>query len=273
MILPKEDKYYSTKTKMKEQIVHLLGGRVAEKLTLHDISTGASNDIARATEIAKDMVTKYGFSDKLGTVNYSSSDEVFLGKDFSTRKNYSEEIASAIDEEVKRIIEEAFIEAEKILIENEEKLHVVAKSLLEVETLDGEQFEKLYVGAMTPLELASNVKQKEDAIREANEKESEEAERLRKLERQRQREKQRAQNRRSYEPVSGDSEADVDDDETGSGDVDDDDLDKIDDDDDDYEYDDSKYYEEDESDYEYDDGYDDDNDKKHNEDKGELREK
>ena len=89
MILPKEDKYYGTKETMREQIIHLLGGRVAEMLTLDDISTGASNDIQRATDIAKEMVTKYGFSDKLGPVNYSSSDEVFLGKDFSTRQAYS----------------------------------------------------------------------------------------------------------------------------------------------------------------------------------------
>ena len=86
MILPKEDKYYGTKETMREQIIHLLGGRVAEMLTLDDVSTGASNDIQRATDIAKEMVTKYGFSEKLGPVNYSSSDEVFLGKDFSTRQ-------------------------------------------------------------------------------------------------------------------------------------------------------------------------------------------
>jgi len=183
MILPKEDKYYSTKTRMQEQIIHLLGGRVAEKLTLHDISTGASNDIMRATEIAKDMVTKYGFSEKLGPVNYSSSDEVFLGKDFSTRQNYSEEVASAIDEEIKRIIEEAFSEAEKILIENEEKLHIVAMSLLELETLDGEQFEQLYTGEMTVEEVSCEMKQKEEAIKEANEKEAAEAEEIRRKER------------------------------------------------------------------------------------------
>jgi len=190
MILPKEDKYYSTKTKMKEQIIHLLGGRVAEKLTLHDISTGASNDILRATEIAREMVTKYGFSEKLGTVNYSSSDEVFLGKDFSTRKNYSEEVASAIDAEIKSIIEEAFAEAEKILTENEKKLHIVAASLLEVETLDGTQFETLYTGEMTSEELVLDIKHKEEQIKEANEKEAAESERIRK------REKRRARRRR-----------------------------------------------------------------------------
>ena len=115
MILPKEDNYYGTKTKMTEQIVHLLGGRVAEKLTLDDISTGASNDIMRATELARDMVTKYGFSEKLGPVCYGQTDEVFLGNDYHSRKNYSEEVAAEIDEEVRRIVEEGFAEAERIL--------------------------------------------------------------------------------------------------------------------------------------------------------------
>jgi cell division protease FtsH len=168
MILPKEDKYYSTRTTMMEQIVHLLGGRVAEKLTLDDISTGASNDIERATEIAKNMVTKYGFSERLGPVNYSSSDEVFLGKDFSTRKNYSEEMASEIDEEIRTIIEDAYATAEKLLTENIDKLHTVAKTLLEIETLDGEQFEALFIGAKTSKQLIEEVHHMEKAIEEAN---------------------------------------------------------------------------------------------------------
>ena len=106
MSLPKEDKYFETKQNMIHSIMHLLGGRVAEALTLDDISTGASNDIQRATDIARDMVTKYGFSEKLGPVNYSSGEEVFLGKDFSTKQNYSEEVASEIDEEIRNIIEQ-----------------------------------------------------------------------------------------------------------------------------------------------------------------------
>jgi len=178
MILPKEDKYYATKEGMREQIIHLLGGRVAEMLTLDDISTGASNDIMRATEIAKDMITKYGFSDKLGPVNYSSSDEVFLGKDFSTRQNYSEETASEIDEEVKNIMGDCFGEAETILTEHMEKLHTVAKALLEIETLDGEQFEKLYNGKMTAEELATDIAAKEDVRKENNAAEAEESERF-----------------------------------------------------------------------------------------------
>ena len=156
MILPKEDKYYGTKETMREQIIHLLGGRVAEMLTLDDVSTGASNDIQRATDIAKEMVTKYGFSEKLGPVNYSSSDEVFLGKDFSTRQNYSEETASEIDEEVKAIIEEAYEAAKTILSEHMEQLTAVAEGLLAVETLDNQQFERLYDGDVTPEELAGS---------------------------------------------------------------------------------------------------------------------
>ncbi len=174
MILPKEDRYYGTKDTMREQIIHLLGGRVAEKLTLNDISTGASNDISRATEIARDMVTKYGFSERLGPVNYSSSDEVFLGKDFSTRQNYSEEVASEIDDEIRIIIEECFVECEKILSTHIDKLHMVAQALLEVETLDGEQFEQLYTGEKTATELAEDIRRKEEVIQEANQREAEE---------------------------------------------------------------------------------------------------
>ena len=172
MILPKEDKYYMTKTIMEEKIIHLLGGRVAEKLTLNDISTGASNDIERATEIARSMVTKYGMSERLGPVNYSSSDEVFLGKDFSTRKNYSEEMAKEIDEEIRTMIENAFAHAEKLLSENIDKLHLVAKVLLELETLDAEQFEQLFTGAKTAEQLIEESREQERHIEEANAKEA-----------------------------------------------------------------------------------------------------
>lgn len=189
MILPKEDKYYGTKETMREQIIHLLGGRVAEMLTLDDISTGASNDIQRATDIAKEMVTKYGFSDKLGPVNYSSSDEVFLGKDFSTRQAYSEETASEIDEEVKAIIEEAYETAKTILSEHIEQLKTVAEGLLEVETLDNNQFEQLYNGEKTPQQLAEDLKAEMEQRKIDDKKEAAESAKLRKkeanLERQR----------------------------------------------------------------------------------------
>lgn len=187
MILPKEDKYYGTKETMREQIIHLLGGRVAEMLTLDDISTGASNDIQRATDIAKEMVTKYGFSEKLGPVNYSSSDEVFLGKDFSTRQNYSEETASEIDEEVKSIIEEAYDAARAILKEHMEQLTAVAEGLLEVETLDHDQFVKLYDGVLTPKELAEELKKEMEKRRELDRKEAEQSARMRKREAERER--------------------------------------------------------------------------------------
>jgi cell division protease FtsH len=172
MTLPKEDKYYTTKTDMEEQITHLLGGRVAEKLTLNDISTGASNDIERATEIARSMVTKYGMSKRLGPVNYSSTDEVFLGKDLSTRKNYSEEMAKEIDQEVRSIIEDAFLRAEKLLSDNIEKLHLIANVLLEIETLNANQFEKLFKGEKTAEELISETKEQERYIEEENAKEA-----------------------------------------------------------------------------------------------------
>lgn len=178
MTLPKEDRYYATKTSMREQILHLLGGRVAEALTLDDISTGASNDIERATDIAKDMITKYGFSDKLGPVNYSSSDEVFLGRDFGSKQNYSEGTAAEIDDEIKDLIHSCYEETKQILIDHMEQLITVAEALLEVETLDGEQFEKLYTGEMTAKELAEHMNAEEDKIRELNAAEAEETQRL-----------------------------------------------------------------------------------------------
>ncbi|SCJ99473.1 ATP-dependent zinc metalloprotease FtsH [uncultured Eubacterium sp.] len=185
MSLPERDKGFETKNGMLNSIKHLLGGRVAEQLTLDDISTGASNDIMRATEIARAMVTKYGFSDKIGPVNYSESDEVFLGKDFSTRKNYSEGIATEIDHEVKSIIEEAYEVTSRILTDNMDKLERVAQALLEVETLDGEQFEALYTGEVDAQGLAELVREKEEEIQRVNAEEAAEFERIRKEEEER----------------------------------------------------------------------------------------
>lgn len=179
MTLPKEDKSYETRNGMKNAIVHLLGGRVAEALTLDDISTGASNDIMRATEIAREMVTKYGFSEKLGPVNYSSSDEVFLGNDFTTHKNYSEAVAQEIDEEIKKLVEEAYVEAERLLKENMDILTRVAEALLLVETIDGEQFEALFTGEIDAEGLAEKVRLESEAKKAKNEEEAAESERLR----------------------------------------------------------------------------------------------
>lgn len=182
MILPKEDKYYGTKESMREQIIHLLGGRVAEQLTLDDISTGASNDIQRATDIAKEMVTKYGFSEKLGPVNYSSSDEVFLGKDFTSKQSYSEGTAAQIDAEVKAVVEEAYEAAIKILSEHMEQLKAVAEGLLEVETLDHDQFVQLYNGEKTPKQLAEDLKEQMEKKKALDEEEAVESEKMRKRE-------------------------------------------------------------------------------------------
>ena len=178
MILPKEDKYYGTKETMREQIIHLLGGRVAEMLTLDDVSTGASNDIQRATDIAKEMVTKYGFSEKLGPVSFNSGGEVFLGKDFSTRQNYSETIASEIDMEIRSLLEDSYAETIRILQEHDDALERVAQALLLVETLDGTQFEALYDGTVTPEELQAQVQAEEEEKEKRNAAEAEESARL-----------------------------------------------------------------------------------------------
>ena len=141
--LPNEDKSYMSKLEMEEEIVSLLGGRVAEKLILDDISTGASNDIQRATEIARNMITKYGMSDKLGPVVYGSGHgEVFLGRDFSNTPNYSEKIAAMIDEETLSIVNTAFDKAVALLKEHMDKLHFVASFLIEHEIMDEEQFDE-----------------------------------------------------------------------------------------------------------------------------------
>ena len=205
MILPKEDKYYGTKETMREQIIHLLGGRVAEMLTLDDISTGASNDIQRATDIAKEMVTKYGFSEKLGPVNYSSSDEVFLGKDFSTRQAYSEETANEIDEEVKAIIEEAYDTARTILSEHLDQLTAVAEGLLEVETLDNRQFEELYDGVKTPEEIGQELKEELKKREISNRAEAAEAEKMHKKALEEEKKRQLEEAAKALEEKHGDS--------------------------------------------------------------------
>ena len=144
MYRPSEDRSFMSKSEMEEQIISLLGGRVAEALVLGDISTGASNDIERASKIARSMVTKYGMSERLGAITFGSGqEEVFLGRDFTQQKNFSEETSGLIDEEVKRIIDTAYKRTEDILNENMEKLHNVANVLLEKEKIDGEEFESI----------------------------------------------------------------------------------------------------------------------------------
>ena len=147
---PDTDDQHVSRNQMRENIIMLLGGRVAEELILDDICTGASNDIERATSTARNMVTRYGFSKKLGTVVYGSeNDEVFLGKDYGHTRNYSEAVAAQIDEEVKSIIAKAYDDCTAILKANEDKLHLLAKYLLKFEKITGEDFEKLMRGEIT----------------------------------------------------------------------------------------------------------------------------
>lgn len=182
MSLPTEDKYFMTKKDMMHEIMHLLGGRVAEAIYLDDISTGASNDIERATQIARSMVTKYGFSDKLGPINYSDSDEPFLGRDFSKTKAYSEEVANEIDEEVRRLVGEAYAKTEALLKEHSAEMERVAQALIRVETLDAEQFEDLYTGKEDAESTERKVREHEAEIQRVNKAEAEESRRIRKAE-------------------------------------------------------------------------------------------
>ena len=144
--LPKDDSSNLTRNEMYEQIVSLLGGRVAEALFLGDISVGASNDIDRATKLAKDMVARYGMCEKLGTVSYLDGGEVFIGRDYQTTKSYSEKVAGTIDDEVKALIDKAYDHCKQILTDNSDKLHKVVDFLLEKETMTGEQFEAVMQG-------------------------------------------------------------------------------------------------------------------------------
>ncbi|MHB1393474.1 MAG: ATP-dependent zinc metalloprotease FtsH [Clostridia bacterium] len=146
--LPKQDKFYMSKSELEEQIVSLLGGRVAEKLVLDDVSTGAKNDIERATAIARKMITEYGMSEFLGPMSFGSEhDEVFIGRDFGRSRNYSEEVAAMIDKEIRKVIDTAYHKTETLLKENISKLHGVAQALLEREKLDQAEFEEVFINA------------------------------------------------------------------------------------------------------------------------------
>ncbi|MGY5237792.1 ATP-dependent zinc metalloprotease FtsH [Clostridium tertium] len=145
MHLPEEDRSYTSKEKLRDDMVGLLGGRVAEKLILSDISTGAKNDIDRASAIARAMVMEYGMSEKLGTISYGGdNNEVFLGRNLGHGRNFSEEVGAEIDKEVKRFIDEAYERAETLLSQNINKLHAVAATLLEKEKIDGAEFVRIF---------------------------------------------------------------------------------------------------------------------------------
>ncbi len=177
MSLPEKDKSYVTKTQMEEQIVTLMGGRVAELLVLDDISTGASNDLERATSIARNMVMRYGFSERLGAVVYGQDEnQTFLGRDFSSGRHYSETVASEIDTEIRVILDEGFNRAKQILQENMDKMHIVSEQLLIREKLSGEEFTKLMNGETLPEfepEEKENVSESEKAEENAVAPESE----------------------------------------------------------------------------------------------------
>ena len=190
---PTEDKYSEYKQELREKIAELLGGRAAEEIIFGDISGGASNDIERATAIARKMVTKLGMSDTLGPIKYGSdhSDEVFLGRDFSSTPNYSEEVAAKIDAEIHSIIKDSYENAKTILRENIDKLHFVSEFLVRNELMDGEQFiaamndgatmeeiEKIAADKQEKRRLENEERAKRNAEREKEQKEKEEAERL-----------------------------------------------------------------------------------------------
>lgn len=163
--LPENDSNYRTKTQMSEEIVTLLGGRCAEKLILEDISTGASNDLERVTSIAKSMVTRYGFSEKLGNVVYETNPEqTFLGRDYANGKNYSEAIANDIDIEIRKLVDEGYHKCMSILSEHEDKLHIVAKELMKYEKISGERFYQIMSPDYNPEEDEKNTSNEDTVI-------------------------------------------------------------------------------------------------------------
>ena len=162
MSLPEEDRSYQTKKGMQENIVTLLGGRIAEKLVLDDISTGASNHLERATKIAKAMVTRYGFSDRLGPIVYGQNEsEVFLGRDLGHSRDYSETVAAQIDEEIRAVIDDAYDQCEQILSEHMDQLHKVADFLYEFEKINGADFDRLMKGDFAVFEEHRSKKEKD----------------------------------------------------------------------------------------------------------------
>lgn len=152
--LPEQDASYVLREHMKEELITLLGGRVAEALVLGDISTGASNDIERATDIARKMVTKYGFTDDLGPIVYGAAEhEVFLGRDLNNTRNYSETVATAIDKEIRKLVDTAYEKCSKILSTHIDQLHLVAQYLIRREKVDGQEFKDLMEGVITTADI------------------------------------------------------------------------------------------------------------------------
>lgn len=165
MHLPDEDRAYTSKSRLEDEMVGLLGGRVAERLIIGDISTGAKNDIDRATSIARKMVMEFGMSEELGPIAFGTGhEEVFLGRDIGRNRDFSEEIASKIDSEIKRLIDEAYMKAERLLTEHVNKLHDVAKALLAKEKLNADEFNALIDGKITLEEIIAEMDNTEEAV-------------------------------------------------------------------------------------------------------------
>ncbi|MBM7561910.1 ATP-dependent zinc metalloprotease FtsH [Fusibacter tunisiensis] len=204
MQLPEEDRSYATKKGMERELIILLGGRVAESLVLGDISTGAQNDLSRVTKIARSMVTKYAMSDNLGSMSYDTEDEVFLGRDFTSMKNYSEHVAAEIDREVRNIVDTAYDKAKNLLDEHLDKLHVIASALLKYETISGEEFKLAFDEGMDA--LAEKVETEKAKIEEERKltKAQEEAERL---EMERMKEALKAENPEASEEIAPEKES------------------------------------------------------------------
>ncbi|MEA1974581.1 MAG: ATP-dependent zinc metalloprotease FtsH [Bacillota bacterium] len=173
--LPREDRSYQTKKSLESELVILLGGRVAEKIILKDVSTGASNDLSRVTTIARSMVVEYAMSDNLSSMSYSTGQEVFLGNDITSKREYSEQVAADIDREIRGIVDTAYDSAFTLLDSNQDKLHSVAKALLEYETLTGEEFDLLLNEGFEKLkEKIDSEKEKKEDERKQNILEKEE---------------------------------------------------------------------------------------------------
>ena len=170
MSLPEHDRSFRSKTQMEEEIIVLLGGRVAEKIVLDEISTGASNDIERATDLARSMITRYGFSEKLGPIVYGhDNSEVFLGRDYSQGRNYSENVAAEIDGEIRELIDTSYENAKQILLSHRDQLDKVAHYLMEHEKIDGEDFYKLMNGEPLDDNTAATVSENSDTAPDASE--------------------------------------------------------------------------------------------------------
>ena len=168
LLLPEEDRNYITKSYLLEEVTTLLGGRVAEALVLNDISTGAQNDLERASNIVRKMITEFGMSEELGPLTFGQkSEEVFLGRDISQNRNYSDAIAYAIDKEASSYMESCYNKAEQILKENMDKLHIIAERLMEVETMEADEFERIMKGEeLEPINSENVEKPSEDKSEE-----------------------------------------------------------------------------------------------------------